>query len=61
MTIDSAQHHQIEVLAYELWEKRGSPLGSPDEDWFRAQAELNRVQQPQDLPLYAMSLGPCEA
>lgn len=60
MTIDSAQHHQIEVLAYELWEKRGRPFGSPEEDWFRAQAAVNREQQEQDVPLCAMRFGPCE-
>lgn len=24
-------------LAYKLWEQRGSPLGSPDVDWFAAE------------------------
>jgi hypothetical protein len=27
----------IERLAYQLWRERGSPIGSPDEDWFRAE------------------------
>jgi hypothetical protein len=26
--------------AYALWESRGRPLGSPDEDWYRARQEL---------------------
>ncbi len=30
----------IALRAYSLWEKRGSPIGSPDEDWFRAEQEL---------------------
>lgn len=28
--------------AYALWEGRGRPMGSPDEDWYRAQQELTR-------------------
>lgn len=27
-------------LAYFFWEERGCPSDSPDEDWFRAEAEL---------------------
>lgn len=27
----------VEKLAYQLWEQRGSPLGSPEEDWFAAE------------------------
>jgi Protein of unknown function (DUF2934) len=30
----------IAKLAYALWEARGCPVGSPEEDWFRAEAEL---------------------
>jgi len=30
----------IAKLAYALWEARGCPAGSPEEDWFRAEAEL---------------------
>jgi hypothetical protein len=33
-------HTEIAALAYELWQARGCPLGSPDEDWFRAAEEL---------------------
>jgi hypothetical protein len=27
----------VERLAYKLWVQRGSPLGSPDVDWFAAE------------------------
>ena len=27
----------VEKLAHELWVKRGSPVGSPDVDWFAAE------------------------
>jgi len=30
----------IAALAYELWQSRGCPDGSPEEDWFRAEREL---------------------
>jgi len=34
----------IARLAYFYWEERGCPNDSPDEDWFRAEAELrNRL------------------
>lgn len=33
-------HHEIADLAYERWQGRGCPTGSPDEDWFRAVEEL---------------------
>jgi len=31
---------QIARLAYEYWQARGCPGGSPEEDWFRAESEL---------------------
>lgn len=33
-------HHDIAALAYELWQARGCPEGSPDEDWFQAAEQL---------------------
>ena len=33
-------HDEIAALAYELWQARGCPNGSPEEDWFRAAEEL---------------------
>ena len=41
---ESANHapsdDEIALKAYALWEDRGRPMGSPDEDWFRAKNEL---------------------
>lgn len=31
---------EIRLRAYELWEERGRPGGTPDDDWFRAEQEL---------------------
>jgi len=33
-------HDDIATLAHELWQARGCPVGSPDDDWFRAAEEL---------------------
>jgi len=33
-------HEDIAALAHQIWVKRGSPEGSPDEDWFQAVKEL---------------------
>jgi hypothetical protein len=33
-------HEEIARRAYQLWEERGGPHGSPEEDWHRAQREL---------------------
>jgi hypothetical protein len=33
-------HDDIAALAHELWRARGCPDGSPEQDWFQAQKEL---------------------
>jgi hypothetical protein len=33
-------HEDIATLAHRLWQDRGCPDGSPDEDWFHAAHEL---------------------
>jgi len=32
-----SRYEFVETLAYKLWVDRGSPLGSPDVDWFAAE------------------------
>ena len=39
-------HADIAALAYELWQARGCPDGSPQEDWFRAAEELRSRAYP---------------
>ena len=35
----------VAIIAFHLWMERGCPIGSPDEDWFQAEAALkSRVQ-----------------
>ena len=31
------RHELVQKLAYQNWEKRGRPLGSPEIDWFAAE------------------------
>lgn len=31
---------EIAALAYSLWQARGCPEGTPDEDWFKAEEAL---------------------
>ena len=33
-------HEEIAKLAYELWGRRGRPLGSPEIDWYAAESAL---------------------
>ena len=63
----SLRHNQIAKLAYQLWEERGRPLGSSEEDWFRAERELNHELGPSftspfdssmALPMSSMMMGP---
>lgn len=40
-------HDEVATLAYELWQTRGCPYGSPEEDWLRAESALRaRVSKP---------------
>jgi hypothetical protein len=54
----SVSDTEIAALAYTLWQGRGCPIGSPDEDWFRAEAELNNGKLP---PLLDTVASPTEA
>lgn len=53
---------QVECLAYWLWQRRGMPIGSPDEDWFLAEQLLKRRGErlPSslgELPIFACGLS----
>jgi hypothetical protein len=41
---ESVNHSAVAALAYEFWLQRGCPIGSPEEDWFRAEAEIKNGQ-----------------
>ena len=34
-------YEDVALLAYTLWQERGCPEGSSEEDWFRAEQELS--------------------
>ena len=39
---------KIAVLAYQFWLERGCPIGSDQEDWFRAERELAGSKRAED-------------
>jgi hypothetical protein len=39
-TVTSLGEVEIAVLAYQFWQERGCPIGSDQEDWFRAEETL---------------------
>jgi uncharacterized protein YjbJ (UPF0337 family) len=39
--IDS-EYEEIACLAYQNWQQRGCPIGTPEEDWFRAEEEIKQ-------------------
>ena len=59
--LSNTQHEQIAKLAYRLWEERGAPLGSPDDDWFRAEQEfIQRSDSPSRLPFSSLMMEPLD-
>jgi len=42
---EGISENAISALAYQFWCERGSPVGSDQADWFRAESELkNRTE-----------------
>lgn len=46
---DPAYIHRVAELAYKYWEHRGRPIGSPEEDWYRVEQELEQEWEPYGL------------
>ena len=44
----NSTYEEIALRACHLWEKRGCPIGSPEEDWFRAEKEIRSEQAARD-------------
>lgn len=38
--LGESRHEFVARLAYQYWERRGMPLGSPEVDWFAAEKAL---------------------
>jgi hypothetical protein len=36
------EHEELARLAYQHWQQRGRPIGTPEEDWFRAEEEIKQ-------------------
>jgi hypothetical protein len=49
------RHELVQKLAYQHWEKRGSPFGSPEIDWFAAEKAVRGY-----LLASGIELGPDE-
>ena len=50
---ETVQGNAVELLAYKLWQKRGSPIGSAEDDWFQAENELQaRTGQLRSPPMF---------
>ena len=60
MSQDVLDRGQVERLAYRFWQERGSPMGSPEEDWFRAEEELLPRDTVVGLPLSSFATDPTE-
>lgn len=56
MNSANSEHLRVQLLAYTLWQKRGSPLGSPNADWFTAEEILGIRQLKPTLPLFAFGI-----
>lgn len=41
-TVSAPDPEEIARLAYRSWQERGCPIGSPEEDWYRAERELRQ-------------------
>jgi hypothetical protein len=42
----SPNANTITFLAYRFWEERGRPIGSPEEDWFKAICQIKHDRTP---------------
>jgi hypothetical protein len=47
LTSMNQDRNRVAELAYELWQARGCPLGSPEDDWLRAEQQLKEGTEPE--------------
>jgi hypothetical protein len=40
VVLESPTEEQISAVAFMSWTQRGCPIGSPEQDWYRAEEEL---------------------
>jgi hypothetical protein len=53
-------HNEIARLAYELWERRGRPLGSPEIDWYAAESALGVRHSREEFSPFGLRMKPEE-
>jgi hypothetical protein len=53
-------HEEIERLAYRLWQERGRPYGSSQDDWFLALELLRRRDSAEGPPFSSVAMEPTE-
>jgi hypothetical protein len=59
--LDARKAYELtEHLAYQLWEHRGQPLGSPEVDWHAAEKYLASVLGEPNLDWYVTAMEPHE-
>ncbi len=52
-------HDEIAKLAYEFWERRGRPYGSPEMDWHAAENALRAQDSEEEFsPFLSVQFGP---
>ena len=51
---------EIAMLAYQLWERRGRPLGSPEIDWYAAESAVAVHDSRQEFSLPGVRFEPDE-
>lgn len=49
------RHEDVEILAFGLWQERGAPIGTPEIDWFLAEAKLKDTEGQGDPMLSAVA------
>ena len=55
--MDNPIGEQIALRAYQFWEERGRPWGTPEIDWFAAEGELAAGELESTLSRVAREVG----
>lgn len=60
MNYEEVDHRRTALLAYQLWQERGSPDGSSEADWYKAE-EMLGIDSRRKVLLFAFAMGPDES
>ena len=58
--MEKYRHQEIAKLAYELWERRGRPLGSSEIDWYAAESALGVRDSQEEFSPFGLRMRPEE-